>query len=123
MNLDLLKKLVCLANHNNSEGEANSAARRVCRMIEEANFEFGGETKNGHSNQVNYPQGSVRRYYDEYYEYQKAYYEQQQRQGKYKRYFHWSLLLDGFVCNRCNILARDFGVYIACPKCKQRETK
>lgn len=38
MNQDLLKKLVLLANHNNSEGEANSAARRVCKMIEEDNF-------------------------------------------------------------------------------------
>jgi len=40
VNLDLLIKLVKLANHNNSEGEANSAARRVCKMIEENNFAF-----------------------------------------------------------------------------------
>ncbi len=38
MDLDLLKKLVKLANHNSNEHEANSAARRVCQMIEKANF-------------------------------------------------------------------------------------
>lgn len=45
MNLDLLKKLVLLANHNNTEGEANSAARKVCRMIEEGGFKFDNDYK------------------------------------------------------------------------------
>jgi hypothetical protein len=40
MNIDLLKKLVRLANNNPNENEANSAARRVCKMIEEAKFDF-----------------------------------------------------------------------------------
>jgi hypothetical protein len=40
MNLNLLKKLVKLANHNPNEHEANSAARRVCRMIEAEDFKF-----------------------------------------------------------------------------------
>lgn len=44
MNLDLLKKLIKLANNNPNEHEANSAARRVCKMIEENNFNFN-ETK------------------------------------------------------------------------------
>ena len=38
MNLDLLKKLTKLANHNPNDHEANSAARRVCKMLEEANW-------------------------------------------------------------------------------------
>lgn len=38
MNLDLLKKLVNLANHNPNENEANAAARRVCRLLEESKF-------------------------------------------------------------------------------------
>ena len=41
MNLDRLKKLVKLANHNPNDNEANSAARRVCKMIEDGKFEFG----------------------------------------------------------------------------------
>jgi len=38
MDIDLLKKLTKLANHNSNENEANSAARRVCKMLEEAGF-------------------------------------------------------------------------------------
>lgn len=41
MNLDLLKKLVRLANNNPNDNEANLAARKVCRMIEEGKFNFG----------------------------------------------------------------------------------
>lgn len=40
MNLDLLTKLVKLANNNPNDNEANLAARKVCRMIEEAKFQF-----------------------------------------------------------------------------------
>lgn len=40
MNLDRLKKLVMLANHNPNDPEANRAARLVCKMIEEADFVF-----------------------------------------------------------------------------------
>ncbi len=36
--LELLKKLTKLANHNPNDHEANSAARRVCKMLEDANF-------------------------------------------------------------------------------------
>lgn len=40
MNLELLKKLVKLANNNPNEHEANSAARRVCKLIEDNEFKF-----------------------------------------------------------------------------------
>lgn len=45
MNLELLKKLVKLANNNPNENEANSAARRVCKLIEKAEFKFVAEIK------------------------------------------------------------------------------
>lgn len=37
---DLIIKLTKLANNNPNEHEANSAARRVCRLLEECNFIF-----------------------------------------------------------------------------------
>lgn len=40
MNLELLIKLVKLANNNPNDNEANSAARRVCKMIAEADYKF-----------------------------------------------------------------------------------
>src|SRR5579859_4847245 len=40
MNLDLLTKLVELANNNPNENEANLAARKVCKIIAEGNFNF-----------------------------------------------------------------------------------
>lgn len=40
MNFDILIKLVKLANHNNAEGEANAAARRVCKMLSEDNYKW-----------------------------------------------------------------------------------
>lgn len=46
MNLGLLKKLVRLANSNPNEHEANSAARRVCKLIEEGKFEFVDSKQN-----------------------------------------------------------------------------
>ena len=45
MNLDLLKKLTKLANHNPNEHEANSAARRVCKMLEESDWKVIPEVK------------------------------------------------------------------------------
>ena len=36
MNLDLLQKLIRLANNNPNDNEANLAARRVCKMLAEA---------------------------------------------------------------------------------------
>lgn len=41
MNKDLIIKLAKLANNNPNEHEANSAARRVCKLLAEANFNFG----------------------------------------------------------------------------------
>lgn len=41
INLDLLKKYTRLANNNPNEHEANVAARRVCKMLEEANWNLG----------------------------------------------------------------------------------
>lgn len=40
MNLEKLIKLVKLANNNPSDNEANLAARKVCKMIAEANYIF-----------------------------------------------------------------------------------
>lgn len=45
MNLELLKKLVKLANNNTNDNEANSAARRACRLIEESKFDFKEDPK------------------------------------------------------------------------------
>lgn len=42
MNLDLLTKLVKLANNNPNENEANLAARKVCKLIQEGDFKFNG---------------------------------------------------------------------------------
>lgn len=36
--LELIKKLIALANDNPNENEANSAARRVCKLLIEVNF-------------------------------------------------------------------------------------
>lgn len=40
MNLELIQKLVKLANNNPNENEANSAARRVCKLIAEGEFKY-----------------------------------------------------------------------------------
>jgi len=44
MKLDLLKKLVKLANSNPNEHEANAAARQLCRMLEKDNFSITTDT-------------------------------------------------------------------------------
>jgi hypothetical protein len=44
MNLDLLKKLIKLANHNPNEHEANSAARRACKLLEDFKFQEPSST-------------------------------------------------------------------------------
>jgi hypothetical protein len=38
MNIELLKKLTRLANNNPNENEANLAARKVCKMLEDGKF-------------------------------------------------------------------------------------
>lgn len=45
MNIELLKKLTRLANNNPNENEANLAARKVCKMLEESDFKLN-ETQN-----------------------------------------------------------------------------
>lgn len=40
MNLDLIIKLVKLANNNPNENESNLAARKVCKLIAEGNYKF-----------------------------------------------------------------------------------
>lgn len=45
MNLDLLIKLVKLANNNPNDNEANLAARKVCKMIAEAKYQFANQIK------------------------------------------------------------------------------
>ena len=42
MNIDLITKLAKLANNNPNEHEANLAARKVCRLLEEGKFLFNG---------------------------------------------------------------------------------
>lgn len=42
IDIDKLSKLVRLANNNPNENEANLAARKVCKIIAEGNFEFNG---------------------------------------------------------------------------------
>lgn len=43
MNIELLIKLCRLANNNPNENEANSAARRACKLIEEGEYKFSDE--------------------------------------------------------------------------------
>ena len=45
MNIDLLKKLTKLANNNPNENEANLAARKVCKMLEEGNWSLSEAPK------------------------------------------------------------------------------
>lgn len=51
MNIDLLIKLVKLANNNPNENEANLAARKVCKLIEESKFNFSGQNNHQQQNQ------------------------------------------------------------------------
>lgn len=44
MNYDLIIKLAKLANNNPNENEANSAARKVCKLLAEGNFNFTNNT-------------------------------------------------------------------------------
>ena len=46
MDLDKLIKLVKLANNNPNENEANLAARKVCKIIEEGKFQFNNTKPN-----------------------------------------------------------------------------
>lgn len=46
MNIDLIIKLAKLANENTNDNEANAAARKVCRLIKEGNYQFGLELAN-----------------------------------------------------------------------------
>ena len=57
MNLDLLIKLVKLANNNPNDNEANLAARKVCKMIAEGNYNFG-QVKKASDKIPNAPRGS-----------------------------------------------------------------
>lgn len=45
MNYELIIKLAKLANNNPNDNEANSAARKVCKLIAEGNYNFGTTTK------------------------------------------------------------------------------
>jgi hypothetical protein len=55
VNFDLLLKLVKLANHNNTEGEANAAARKVCKMLSENNYQWlEGVVRSNGGNQQQY---------------------------------------------------------------------
>lgn len=61
MNLDLIIKLAKLANNNPNEHEANAAARKVCQLLAEGNFNFGlniEQTKEPDFKSPEYPPGS-----------------------------------------------------------------
>jgi hypothetical protein len=77
MNKDLLIKLTKLANHNPNDNEANSAARRVCKMLEEANFNLTDTPKSAPQPPKSTPRGNpfTDTYYDDLYRYQKMYEE------------------------------------------------
>lgn len=53
MNKDLIIKLVKLANNNPNDNEANNAARKVCKLLEEGNFENGWVTSRRNTQQPN----------------------------------------------------------------------
>lgn len=59
MNLNLLIKLVKLANNNPNENEANLAARKVCKLIAEDNYQFNepktAQAKEGEWSGFSYP--------------------------------------------------------------------
>jgi hypothetical protein len=52
MKLELLKKLTRLANNNPNDNEANLAARKVCKMLEEGKFQLPTETVKTAANKV-----------------------------------------------------------------------
>ncbi len=54
MNIDLLKKLTRLANNNPNENEANMAARKVCIMLQEGNWELKQKIFNPSKKQEEY---------------------------------------------------------------------
>lgn len=58
MNLDLLKKLLRLANNNPNDNEANLAARKVCRMLadaeEKGELRWGSKSKTSAQPQSQY---------------------------------------------------------------------
>ena len=46
MNINLIIKLAKLANNNSNENEANSAARKVCKLIHEGDYKFPEQPEN-----------------------------------------------------------------------------
>lgn len=69
MNIELIVKLVKLANNNPNENEANLAARKVCSLIAAGDYKFS-QTKTAQakvhvkSNPVSKNDDWVRKYYD-----------------------------------------------------------
>lgn len=46
MNIELIKKLIALANNNPNENEANLSARKVCQLLKDYNFKGGSQVFN-----------------------------------------------------------------------------
>lgn len=46
MNIEIIKKLIKLANNNPNDNEANQAARKVCSLLKDYEFESGVAFKN-----------------------------------------------------------------------------
>lgn len=60
MNYDLIIKLAKLANNNPNDNEANLAARKVCRLLAEGNFQFN----KGQARSANNPTSPKQPVYD-----------------------------------------------------------
>lgn len=128
MNLDLITKLARLANNNPNDNEANLAARRACKLIEEGKFQFGLDT----SKIVNKPTPNVRPQpewytnpfdaFNSYYTQQKqrtaSEYAQQQARQQQQQYTqeppgrckkcgaaldYLDILTNGRICNNCKL--------------------
>lgn len=69
MNLDLLKKLTKLANHNPNDNEANLAARKVCKMLEAGKWELPNQQQKKpiirSASNPSSPDDFIRKYYNE----------------------------------------------------------
>jgi hypothetical protein len=103
MNLDQIKKLVKLANNNPNEHEANSAARMVCKLIEEAEFKFSEDSKLPF-NPAQAQQDFMRHAQEEMMKQREAYQRQQQtasQQNAYSGFYGYGQNYQGAANIRC----------------------
>lgn len=91
MDLDKLIKLTRLANNNPNENEANLAARKVCKMLEECNWKLNGssstsQTKRGPTTWADVKRSTEPWWKSTYqnYDWEKAYRDAKERERKRK---------------------------------------